>query len=141
MAPWCSGCDYCTTCFNKVWTQVLCRFKSCLWHVRDSRWWDLWQWSQLEIKLNAFRQPIIPQKQLIIFIIIKYLWWSFFCEKSKQLSSWIIFAKEAPSYMFDWVLIMSLIPSTPPDYFYMRIIQTSRFFSMSNLSTTPGTTY
>ena len=31
---------------------------------------DLWQWSSLEIKLNAFRWSNILQKQLIIFIII-----------------------------------------------------------------------
>ena len=39
MAPWSSGCHYCTTSFNKVWTQVLCRFKSCSWRVGDARWW------------------------------------------------------------------------------------------------------
>ena len=36
--------------------------------------WDgvnLWQWSQLEIRLNAFRRTIIPQKQFIIIIIIE----------------------------------------------------------------------
>ena len=31
---------------------------------------DLWQWSQLEIRLNAFRWSTIPQKQFIIIIII-----------------------------------------------------------------------
>ena len=31
---------------------------------------DLWQWSRLEIRLNAFRRSTIPQKQLIIIIII-----------------------------------------------------------------------
>ena len=31
---------------------------------------DLWQWSQLETRLNAFHQPTIPQKQFIIIIII-----------------------------------------------------------------------
>ena len=31
---------------------------------------DLWQWSRLEIKLNAFRRSTIPQKQFIIIIII-----------------------------------------------------------------------
>ena len=34
MAPWCSGYRYCTTSFNKAWTQVLCRFKSCSQRVR-----------------------------------------------------------------------------------------------------------
>ena len=24
---------------TKPWTQVLCKFQSCSWHVRDSQWW------------------------------------------------------------------------------------------------------
>ena len=36
--------------------------------IRDDE--DLWQWSRLEIKLNAFRRSTIPQKQFIIIIII-----------------------------------------------------------------------
>ena len=31
---------------------------------------DLWQWSRLEIRLNAFRWSTIPHKQFIIIIII-----------------------------------------------------------------------
>ena len=37
--PWCSGYHYCAVSFNKAWTQVLCRFKSCLQRVGDLRWW------------------------------------------------------------------------------------------------------
>ena len=65
VAPWCSGYRYCTTSFNKAWTQVLRRFKPCL-----PRIGDFWQWSRLEIRLNAFRWSTIPQKQFIIIIII-----------------------------------------------------------------------
>ena len=36
---WCSGYHYCTTSFNKVWTQVRRRFISCSWRVGDSQWW------------------------------------------------------------------------------------------------------
>ena len=36
--------------------------------IRDGE--DLWQWSRLEIRLNAFHQSTIPQKQFIIIIII-----------------------------------------------------------------------
>ena len=36
--------------------------------IRDGE--DLWQWSRLEIRLNAFRRSNIPQKQFIIIIII-----------------------------------------------------------------------
>ena len=38
-APWFSGHHYCTTSFNKAWSQVLRTFISCSWCVRDSRWW------------------------------------------------------------------------------------------------------
>ena len=37
VALWCSGYHYCTTSFNKTWTQVLCRFKSCSRRVGDLR--------------------------------------------------------------------------------------------------------
>ena len=36
--------------------------------IRDGE--DLWQWSRLEIRLNAFRWSTIPQKQFTIIIII-----------------------------------------------------------------------
>ena len=39
VAPWCSGYHYCTTSFNKAWTLVLRKLKSCSRHVGDSRWW------------------------------------------------------------------------------------------------------
>ena len=35
--------------------------------IRDGE--DLWQWSRLEIGLNAFRRSTIPQEQFIIIII------------------------------------------------------------------------
>ena len=36
--------------------------------IRDGE--DLWQWSQLEIRLNTFYRSTIPQQQFIIIIII-----------------------------------------------------------------------
>ena len=36
--PWCSGCNYFTTSFNKVRNQVLRRFKSCLCCVGNLQW-------------------------------------------------------------------------------------------------------
>ena len=39
MVPWCSGYHYCTTSFNKAWTQVLRRFKSCWRWVGNLGWW------------------------------------------------------------------------------------------------------
>ena len=37
--------------------------------TRDGK--DLWQWSQVEIRWNAFRRSTIPQKQFIIIIMEK----------------------------------------------------------------------
>ena len=37
--------------------------------IRDGE--DFWQWSQQEIRLNAFRWSIIPQKQFITIIITR----------------------------------------------------------------------
>ena len=34
--------------------------------IRDGE--ELWQWSGLEIRLNAFRRPTVPQKEFIIII-------------------------------------------------------------------------
>ena len=44
--------------------------------IRDGE--DLWQWSRLEIRLNAFRRSAIPQNQfitIIIIIISMYIWY------------------------------------------------------------------
>ena len=69
VAPWCSGYHYCTTSFNKTSTQVLRRFPARgvleIWVGED-----LWQWSRLEMRLNAFRLSTIPQKQFIIIIMV-----------------------------------------------------------------------
>ena len=43
---------------------------------------DLWQWSLLEIRLNAFRRSTIPQKQFIIIIRLQDSW--------KSRMSWCI---------------------------------------------------
>ena len=66
---WCSGYHYCTTLFNKAWTQVLRKHKFCSRCVGYSRWWGLWQRSRLEIRLNAFRRSTVQRKLFIIIII------------------------------------------------------------------------
>ena len=40
LAPWYSCNHYCTTLFNKAWSQVLCRFKSYWQRLGDLRWWE-----------------------------------------------------------------------------------------------------
>ena len=40
VAPRWNGYHYCTTSFNKVWTQILRRFKPCSRRVGDLRWWE-----------------------------------------------------------------------------------------------------
>ena len=44
---------------------------------------DLWYWSQLEMRLNAFRQWTIPQKQFIIIILIFIELYSIFSPESR----------------------------------------------------------
>ena len=65
----------------------------------------------------------------------------FFSENSWKLLAVILFFKKVSWQMFDWILNEPLIPSTPLDYFYVRIIQTSRFFSKPELSATRGNTW
>ena len=55
--PWVRSSVY---SFNKAWTQVLHRFKSCLWRIEGLRWWGL------EIRRETFRQSTIPQKHFSI---------------------------------------------------------------------------
>ena len=69
LAPWCSGYHYCTTSFNKAWTKAFAQVQTQLVgvsEIRDGE--DLWQWSRLEITLNAFCRSTIPQKKFIINI-------------------------------------------------------------------------
>ena len=40
VALWSSGYHYCTTSFNKIWTQILRRFKPCSRCDGDLGWWD-----------------------------------------------------------------------------------------------------
>ena len=70
VAPWCSGCHYCPTSFNKARTQVLRRFKPCSRSVGVWQWWESLTMVPAEIRLNMFCRSAIPQKQLIIIIII-----------------------------------------------------------------------
>ena len=70
VAPWGSGYHYCITSFNKAWTQVLYRFKSCSWHVGDL-WWRV----SLTMVLAGNKTKLLLQfnpttKQFIIINII-----------------------------------------------------------------------
>ena len=68
MALCCSGYHLCTTSFNQAWTQALTKLcassnPACdMLEIQNGK--DLWQWSGLEIRLNAFSWSIILQKQL-----------------------------------------------------------------------------
>ena len=66
VVPQCSSYHYCTTSFQKAWTQVLRKFKSWLQGVGHSQWWGSLTIVLVEIRLNAFCWSTIPQKQLII---------------------------------------------------------------------------
>ena len=45
LASWCSGYRYCTTSFNRIWTQVQCKFKTC-----SQRFGCLWR-SELPVRV------------------------------------------------------------------------------------------
>ena len=70
VAPWCSGYHYCTTSFFHSTKPELWFCTSSYRGVSEIRnCKDLWQWSWLEIKLNAFHRLTILQKQFIIIFI------------------------------------------------------------------------
>ena len=71
VAPWCSGYHHCTTSFNKAWTQLLRRFKTCSQCAGNLRWWESLAIVPAGNKVKRLSQPSIPQKQFII--IMKYL--------------------------------------------------------------------
>ena len=76
VVPWCSGYHYCTTSFNKAWTQVLCRLKSCLWCVRDSWWWGSLTIVPAGNKAKCLSSVNHTTKTIHhIFIIIKQVFW------------------------------------------------------------------
>ena len=55
---------------------------------------DLWQWSRLKIRLNAFRRSTIPQEHFFIVIIIIINFWKSFLFSRKflwKLKYWKIF--------------------------------------------------
>ena len=57
-----------TTSFNQTWTQARRRFKTCLWRVRYSRWWQSLTMVLAGKKLNTFRWSTILQKQFFDII-------------------------------------------------------------------------
>ena len=71
VALWCSVYDYCRTSFNKAWTQVMHRFKSYSWHVRDLRWWGSLAVVLAGNKAKRLSSVKHTTKQVIIIIIIK----------------------------------------------------------------------
>ena len=74
VAPWCSGYHYCTTSFFHSTKPELWFCTSSYRGVSEIRnCKDLWQWSWLEIKLNAFHRLTILQKQFIIISSNKIL--------------------------------------------------------------------
>ena len=89
-ALWYSGYHYYNTSFNKVWTQLLRRFKSAQVARGMSKIWDsedLWQWTRSEIRLNALSHSTIPQKQsvAIIFIATLLALWETIKNETKRL--------------------------------------------------------
>ena len=107
VTPWCSSYHYFTTSFNKVWTQVLRRFISCSRIVDADE--NLWQWSRLEIRLNAFLRSTIAQEEFIIIITIIII-------------IIIIIKKRVINYIYKKVLE---VDTRHPFFFFLQTLQRS----------------
>ena len=119
VVPWCSGYDYCTISFNKAWTQVLHRFKSCSQYVEDSWWWGFLTMVPAGNKATPFvGQPCKkknPKKHHHQFILIvsphlSFLLFSFFfaflCYGSQFFAKSSFFLLQA-----DIIFILNFLPS------------------------------
>ena len=69
--------------------------------IRDGE--DLWQWSRLEIRLNAFRRSTIPQKQFIIIIIKHKCLKKFYLNKVNGTKTALFFLSRAPTPIYLYV--------------------------------------
>ena len=77
--------------------------------IRDGE--DLWEWSRLEIRLNAFRRSTIPQKQVIITGAIQKLH-EYFSFQSKSRTLFLKLALIAfEIYGFIWDKVFKNGPS------------------------------
>ena len=84
MAPWCSCYHYCITSFNKVWTLVLRRFKSCSRGVGDSWWWESLKMVPAGNEAKGFSSVNHTTKTIHSFIhssvlLLVYLYFCTFC--------------------------------------------------------------
>ena len=84
---WYSGYLYYTTSFNKTWTQVLRRFKSCSRPVGDSRRWG--SPTMVLARNNAIHRSAIQWKQIIIII-----------NSSGMFLDWARSVQQADIYLF-----------------------------------------
>ena len=92
VALWCSGFNYCTTSSNKAWTRF-CADSSpanSVLEIRDGE--DLWQWSRLEKRLNAFPLLTITQNNSssstsIHYYFDKFQLWDFSLKSSLMASN------------------------------------------------------
>ena len=95
---WCSDYHYYTTLFNKASTQVLRSFKSCSSRVGDLRWWELWQWFLLEIRLNVICRSTILQKKNNLSIDVNH----HYLDIVKATRIWIYFVICKSTIKWKW---------------------------------------
>ena len=95
---------------------------------------NLWQWSLLEIRLNAFRWSTIPPKQfiIIIFIIVTsyYNMLPFFFENTLYIQIWSDFGSKKPPPKYSPATIWAAYWS---GFVLENIVQNSAFWNASNL--------
>ena len=73
MASLCNVYHYCTSSFNKPWTQALLRFKSCSW-----QWWESLTWVPAENKAQHLFSVSHSVKTIHYHHHTKYKWFIFF---------------------------------------------------------------
>ena len=123
-----NGCHYSVTSFNKTWTQVLCRCKSCS-----------WQLSWLELSLNcsighSFRESNSSSYVNISPFVIAYLLWLYIASNliffirrliPKTLKYWVG-VQQGQSYLMERRCLFSLGWPTESG-FIVRSVETGRW--------------
>ena len=114
----CSGYHYCTTSFNKVWTQILQRFKFCSHQFGGLRWCRSLGMVLAGNKAKCLWWSTMPEKQFILIIIIIWpeILWGFSLWKRtacQTLSNTLDVSTAAPQLAPDlWKALAILLDTT-----------------------------
>ena len=97
MSSQCSIYHYCTTSFNRAWTQVLRRFKSCLWCAKGLPWSQVEIWHKIFVDQPFCKNNCHHQINISFssdpFTVKKGCWIKFI-----RISGWKYFEKKLWGY-------------------------------------------